>query len=93
MKRILRKLINMAAVTAIVATTVLATDLDNQDSKDYDVKVRTGAGSTTNYTIYHGSTKLNICSGPCEIEVVGVGTVKVTGKEKVVIKNGQLSVE
>jgi len=93
MKMLWQKLISLAALVVMLATAAFATDLDNQDSRDYDVKVRTGAGSTTNYTIYHGSTKLGICSGPCEIEVVGVGTVKVTGKEKVVIKNGQLSIE
>jgi len=93
MKKLCRKLTSIGTVVLIAATAVFATDLDNQDSRDYDVKVRTGGGSTTNYTIYHGSTKLGICSGPCEIEVVGVGTVKVSGKEKVVIRNGQLSVE
>lgn len=63
-------------------------ELKNEDSATYDIKIHQG---TTTYSSIGGSTtQLSICS-ECEIEVVGIGSIKASGSEVVVIKDGQLS--
>ena len=65
-------------------------DLNNNDSKTYQVKIRSGA-STTNSSIGSKSIQKSVCSS-CEIEVVGAGSAKVSGNVTVVISGGRLSV-
>ncbi len=71
-----------------LATYAFPADLRNEDGKRYEVKVHDG-GTTRNTWIDGNSTALSICSS-CEIEVVGIGRVKVRGSDKVTIKNGKL---
>lgn len=88
MKRIITTL---AATVILLMGTIAAfpADLKNEDGKRYEVKVHDG-GTTRNTWIDGTSTILSICSS-CEVEVVGVGKMRVSGSDKLVIKNGKLS--
>jgi len=77
------------AVSLLLAASVSAGDLRNEDGKRYEVKVHESS-TTRNTWIDGNSTTLSIC-GSCEIEVVGIGKVKISGSERAVIKNGKLS--
>ena len=79
----------MATVGLLSVYSVLPSDLRNEDGKRYEVKVYDG-GTTRNTWIDGTTTVQSICSS-CEIEVVGVGKMKVSGSDKLVIKNGKLS--
>jgi hypothetical protein len=76
------------AVFLILAASVLAGDLRNEDGRRYDVKVYEGP-TVRNTWIDGNSSVLGICTS-CEIEVVGIGRIKITGAERAVIKNGKL---
>lgn len=65
-----------------------AVDLVNKDSKTYKVKIHDGP-ATTNSSISGSTTQSSVCSD-CEIEVVGVGSVKASGSTTVIIENGAL---
>ncbi len=67
---------------------VLGADLRNEDGKRYEVKVHDG-GTTRNTWIDGNSTIVSICSS-CEVEVVGVGKMRISGSDKLSIKNGKL---
>ncbi len=75
----------------LLAASVWAIDLRNEDGVRYEVKIHEGA-TTLNTSIDANTTIWNICS-ECEIEVVGVGRVKVKGSGKIVIRDGKLSKE
>lgn len=77
------------ALFLLLAATVTAGDLRNEDGRRYEVKVYEGS-TTRNTWIDGNSTVLSICSN-CEIEVVGVGKIKICGSERAVIKNGKLT--
>jgi hypothetical protein len=79
----------LMAILMILVMNVAAGDLRNEDGKRYEVKVHEGS-TTRNTWIDANSTTLSICSN-CEIEVVGVGKIKISGSERAVIKNGKLS--
>lgn len=82
-------LTRLLAVSMLLAMSLFAADLRNEDGKRYEVKVSDG-GTTRNTWIDSNSSVLSICSN-CEIEVVGVGKIKLSGSERAVIKNGKLS--
>ena len=77
------------AVSSLFVAGAVAADLRNEDGKRYEVKVHDGP-TTRNTWIDANSTSLSICSN-CEIEVVGIGRIKISGSERAVIKNGKLS--
>lgn len=80
----------LAAVVLMLGTVAaMPADLKNEDGKRYEVKVHDG-GTTRNTWIDGNSTVLSICSS-CEIEVVGIGKMRVSGSDKLIIKNGKLS--
>lgn len=88
----MNKIIASLATFFVASTTVLATDLTNKDSRRYEVKIQQGPG-TTNASIDSNTTRIGVCSSACTVEVVGVGSVKLTGKEKaVIIEKGKMSV-
>lgn len=66
-----------------------AVSLQNKDSKSYDIRVK-GSSSTMSASIQSGTTKSSICSS-CTIKVEGVGEIKASGSDRVVIKDGKLS--
>ena len=76
------------ALVLFLAATVSAGDLRNEDSRRYEVKVYESS-TTRNTSIEPNTTMLSICSS-CEIEVVGIGRIKLSGSERAVIKNGRL---
>ena len=76
------------AALLFLAATVAAGDLRNEDGKRYEVKVHESS-TTRNTWIEANTTMMSICSN-CEIEVVGVGRIKISGSERAVIKNGKL---
>lgn len=81
---------SFTAIAIVVFTSILslAADLRNEDGKRYEVKVYDG-GTTRNTWIDGNSSTLSICSS-CEIEVVGVGRMKISGSDKLTIKGGKL---
>lgn len=83
------KTIVAAAVLMLGTVAAMPADLKNEDGKRYEVKVHDG-GTTRNTWIDGNSTVLSICSS-CEIEVVGIGKMRVSGSDKLIIKNGKLS--
>ena len=76
-------------IFTLSAAGVAAGDLRNEDGKRYEVKVHESS-TTRNTSIEPNTTMLSIC-GSCEIEVVGIGRIKISGAERAVIKNGRLS--
>lgn len=76
------------AVFLLLAASVAAGDLWNEDAKRYEVRVHE-TSTTRNTSIDGNSSVLSICSS-CEIEVVGIGRIKISGSERAVIKNGKL---
>jgi hypothetical protein len=78
------------ALLTLSAASVLAIDLQNQDDKKYEVKITQGA-TTSDTSIEANTTVGNIASGDAEIEVVGVGTIKASGQDTVLIKDGKVS--
>lgn len=78
-----------AAILLLAAAGARAGELKNEDGKRYEVKVHESS-TTRNTWIDANSTMLNVCSD-CEIEVVGVGKIKIKGSERAVIKNGKLT--
>lgn len=77
------------AFSLFLIVSVFAADLRNEDGKRYEVKVY--ESSTTRNTWIDGKTTIaSICSN-CEIEVVGIGKMKISGSERLVIKDGKLS--
>lgn len=88
MKRKLRGALSLAAI-AVFAASAYGVDLKNADGSRYEVKISSGA-MTTNTSIDGNTTQSNVCSD-CEIEVVGVGIIKASGSETVVIRDGKLT--
>ena len=84
----LRKLNPLILTLVIFPIFISAADLRNEDGRRYEVRVHDGP-TTRNTWIDGNSTTLSIC-GSCEIEVVGVGRVKISGSEKLTIKGGKL---
>jgi hypothetical protein len=76
------------AILVFTSILSLAADLRNEDGKRYEVKVYDG-GTTRNTWIDGNSTTMSICSS-CEVEVVGVGRIKISGSDKLTIKGGKL---
>lgn len=88
MKKI-RQISKLTAVFLLLVMSVFAADLRNEDGTRYEVKVHENS-TTRNTWIDANSTSLSICSS-CEIEVVGIGRIKISGSERAVIKNGKLT--
>lgn len=88
MKSRLRGAFSLLAI-GVFATITYGVDLKNADGSRYEVKISSGA-MTTSTSIDGNTTQSNVCSD-CEIEVVGVGRIKASGSETIVIKDGKLS--
>jgi hypothetical protein len=84
----MKKIAIAALIFAISGVGAFAVDLRNEDSQSYTVRVHDVG--TTHTSIGSSTTMASICSS-CEIEVEGVGSLKASGSETVVIKDGQLS--
>lgn len=68
-----------------------AVDLKNEDSKTYNVGVH--ERSFTTWTSISGGTTIHGICPECRIEVVGLGAVRASGSDVVVIRNGALDIE
>jgi hypothetical protein len=84
-----RKMILSACAAILFVITGLASDLKNEDNARYEIKISSGA-STTSTSIEGKTLQSNVC-GECEIEVVGVGKIQVKGSEVAIIRDGKLS--
>jgi hypothetical protein len=76
-------------VFLLPAASAAAGDLRNEDGRRYEVKIH--ESSTTRHSSVEANTTMMSICGSCEIEVGGVGRVKISGAERAVIKNGKLS--
>jgi hypothetical protein len=90
MKKI-KRIAGLVAVLLFLGANVLAVDLRNEDGTKYEVKIHDGP-STLNTSIDGNSSQFSVCSS-CVIEVVGVGSIRASGSERVVIKDGKLRKE
>ena len=88
MKSKLRGAVSLLAIT-VFAFSTYGVDLKNSDSSRYEVRISSGA-MTTSTAIDGNTTQSNVCSD-CEIEVVGVGKIRASGSETIVIRDGKLS--
>ena len=89
MKKKIGLITKFAAVFLLLAGVVSAGDLRNEDGKRYEVKIH--ESSTTRNTWIDGNTTMASVCGSCEIEVAGVGKIRISGTERAVIKNGKLA--
>ena len=76
------------AIFLLLAASISAGDLRNEDGRRYEVKVYESS-TTRNTSIEPNTTMMSIC-GSCEIEVVGIGKIRISGAERAIIKNGKL---
>lgn len=88
MKSRIRGAFSLLAI-GVFAISTYGVDLKNADGTRYEVKISSGA-MTTSTSIDANTTQSNVCSD-CEIEVVGIGKIKASGSETIVIKDGKLS--
>ncbi len=86
----MKKCVAVFILVSFICMPAFAVDLVNKDSQKYEVKIHDVG--TTNSSIEGNTTKVSVCSD-CEIEVVGVGSMKASGSEKIIIKDGKLSKE
>ena len=86
--RKIKQIARLLTILILFAASVFGGDLRNEDGRRYEVKIY-GSSTTTNTYIDANTTALSICSD-CEIEVVGVGRIRIKGSERAVIKNGKL---
>ena len=82
-------IIKSFALLIVLMLGTFAADLRNEDGRRYEVKVH--EGSTTRNTWIDGKSSVQSICSSCEIEVVGIGKIKVSGSERLVIKDGKLS--
>ena len=68
-----------------------AVDLRNEDSKTYKVGIH--ERSFTTWTSVSGGTTLYGVCPECRIEVVGLGTVRASGADVVIIRDGALDIQ
>lgn len=68
-----------------------AVDLKNEDSKTYKVGIH--ERSFTTWTSVSGGTTLYGVCPECRIEVVGLGTVRASGADVVIIRDGALDIQ
>ena len=91
----MKKIISIILVLAILAISIFAANLKNQDSTKYEIKI-IESSTTTNSSIEGSTTIENICSD-CTIQIVGddseTGKIKVSKDDVIVIKDGKLSKE
>ncbi len=79
----------IAAVAMVsLASTSFAADVVNNDNKAHTVLVTMGANPGV-FVVKRGQTRAGICNA-CTVTVQGVGTVSVSGGDKIVIRNGRL---
>ncbi len=83
-----RKIMSVLLVL-VLSVAVSAADLKNEDGVKYEIKIYKSEGRVET-TIDGGTTISQICD-ECEVEVVGVGRVKMSGAEVWVIKDGKLN--
>jgi hypothetical protein len=88
MKSRLRGAVSLLAIT-VFAVSTYGVDLKNADGSRYEVKITSGA-MTTSTSIEGNTMQSNVCSD-CEVEVVGVGKIRASGSETILIRDGKLS--
>lgn len=87
--RKLASVLFMSVLMSVLGIVAYAADLKNEDGVKYEIKIYKSEGRVET-TIDGGTTIAQICDS-CEIEVVGIGRVKVSGSELWVIKDGKLA--
>jgi hypothetical protein len=83
-----KKILTIFAIL-MVSLMAFSVDLINKDGKSYNIKIKSGA-STTSTSISSNTTKSGVCSS-CTIVVEGVGEISADGSDKIIIKDGKLT--
>jgi hypothetical protein len=88
----MKTLVLSLGLLLLAATQAVAVDLVNKDNKSYKVRVTSDNGSSTIF-INPMSSKGDLCSGSCRIEVETVGSIPASYDQSIVIQSGKLIVE
>jgi hypothetical protein len=90
MKYQMRLLILTSFIFTSTSFGAFGADLINRDNAGYEVQISSSSG-TLSTSINPLVVKKNICTDVCEIKVKGVGVIKASGSETILIENGKLS--
>ena len=85
------KKIALVTMSLCLASWVWGVDLKNEDSVEYQLKIKDGPTETQS-SISGNTTKVSICSD-CTIEVVGIGEISASGDQVIVIRNGSIAID
>ncbi|MBW0432721.1 hypothetical protein [Leptospira yasudae] len=75
----------------IACDSLFAVDIENRDKSPYRIQYD-DAGTKHNEIINPGKKMSSIC-GECSVLVIGVGSIQGAGSDKIIIKNGAVSIE
>jgi hypothetical protein len=85
----------LASMTLFSAASASAVEVTNHDDRPWLVKVVHMAPGATprELAVPSKASAPWLCSGPCRIEVAGVGTLETDGNVNVAIRDGRFAVE
>ncbi len=85
----------LASMTPVSAASASAVEVVNHDDRPWLIKVvHTAPGATPReLAVPSRASAPWLCSGPCRIEVAGVGTLETDGSVNVAIRDGRFAVE
>ena len=85
----------LASMTLFSAASASAVEVVNHDDRPWLIKVvHTAPGATPReLAVPSRASAPWLCSGPCRIEVAGVGTLETDGSVNVAIRDGRFAVE
>jgi hypothetical protein len=84
----MKSLVVTISILLFTTSQALAVDLVNKDNRTYQVKV-TSASVPLTTKIQPMTTKENICTGSCLIEVKNVGTIEADYNQRILIEDGK----
>jgi hypothetical protein len=85
----------LASMTLFSAASASAVEVTNHDDRPWLIKVvHTAPGATPReLAVPSRASAPWLCSGPCRIEVAGVGTLETDGSVNIAIRDGRFAVE
>ncbi|PJZ53826.1 hypothetical protein CH380_07365 [Leptospira adleri] len=78
-------------ITLCMSNVLFAVDIVNKDKVSYRV-IYDDAGTQHNEIINPGKKLSSVC-GECTVRISGIGSFQAAGSDKVVIQNGEVTVE
>jgi hypothetical protein len=87
----MKSLIVMFGLLVLSTSQALAVDVVNNDEQIYTIRVISRENGTGVLTMPAMTSKENVCTKSCRIEVVGVGSIEASYNEVVIIRRGKLT--